>query len=75
MSIQDLLGKPPKETSSDHVADGEVGPLDDVERAALDAAIMRSLNQSAEGRTGPVEQVLSTLRARRRCRTDDPTPA
>lgn len=38
--------------------------LDDPERAALDAAISRSLDQEARGETKPVEQVLAQLRER-----------
>ncbi|MGH7820153.1 MAG: hypothetical protein ACREQ9_10290 [Candidatus Binatia bacterium] len=39
--------------------------LDQREREALNAAISRSLEQSAAGRAAPVEEILAKLQARR----------
>lgn len=55
----------PEGTVLDLVVDDEGDQLDDRERQALDAAITRSLEQSAQGRSAPVEQILDKLRARR----------
>lgn len=55
----------PEGTVLDLVVDDEGDQLDDRERQALDAAITRSLEQSAQGRSAPVEQILNKLRARR----------
>jgi hypothetical protein len=55
----------PEGTVLDLVVDDEGDQLDDLERKALDAAITRSLDQSAQGRTAPVEEILNKLRARR----------
>ncbi len=55
----------PEGTILDLVVDDEGDQLDPQDRAALDAAISRSLDQSSEGRTAPAEQILEKLRARR----------
>lgn len=55
----------PEGTVLDLVVDDEGDELDDAERAALDRAISRSLDQAHEGRTAPGEAILAKLRARR----------
>jgi hypothetical protein len=55
----------PEGTVLDLVVDDEGDQLDGKEREALNAAISRSLSQSAEGRTAAAEVILDKLRARR----------
>jgi hypothetical protein len=55
----------PEGTVLDLVVDDEGDQLDSQERAALDAAISRSLDQSASGQTAPADEILAKLRARR----------
>lgn len=55
----------PEGTVLDLVVDDEGDELDQDDREALSKAISRSLKQSAEGRTAPVEEILAKLRARR----------
>jgi hypothetical protein len=55
----------PEGTVLDLVIDDEGHQLDPREREALDAAITRSLRESAEGRTNPAEDIIRKLRERR----------
>ena len=55
----------PDGTVLDLVVDDEGDQLDDQEREALNAAISRSLSESDDGRTAPVDVILDKLRARR----------
>jgi hypothetical protein len=55
----------PDGTVLDLVVDDEGDQLDHDERDALNAAISRSLSQSNDGRTAPVDVILDKLRARR----------
>ena len=55
----------PDGTVLDLVIDDEGDQLDDLEREALNAAIARSLSESAEGHTAPAEEIINKLRARR----------
>lgn len=55
----------PEGTVLDLVVDDEGDALDAEERAALDAAITRSLKEEASGRSAPVEVILEKLRTRR----------
>ncbi len=55
----------PDGTVLDLVVDDEGDQLDDQEREVLNAAISRSLSQSDDGRTAPVDVILDKLRARR----------
>jgi hypothetical protein len=54
----------PEGTVLDLVVDDEGDQLDEKEREALNAAISRSLSQSAEGRTAAADVILEKLRAR-----------
>ena len=54
----------PEGTVLDLVIDDEGDQLDEGERAALDAAISRSLNQAEAVQTAPAEEIFETLRAR-----------
>ena len=49
----------------DLVLDDEGDDLDDEQRAALHAAIDRSLEQGRAGQTAPADVILDELRARR----------
>ena len=55
----------PEGTVLDLVIDDEGDQLDEREREALNAAISRSLRESAEGRTAPAEEIIQKLRERR----------
>jgi hypothetical protein len=55
----------PEGTVLDLVIDDEGDQLDEAERAALDAAISRSLKQAEAGQTTPAEEIIEKLRARR----------
>jgi hypothetical protein len=55
----------PDGTVLDLVIDDEGDDLDERDRQALNAAISRSLRDSAEGRTAPADEVLRKLRERR----------
>ena len=55
----------PEGTVLDLVIDDEGDEMDAEERAALHAAIARSLEQSRDGRTAPAEDILAELRSRR----------
>jgi hypothetical protein len=56
----------PEGSVLDLVMDDEGDELDMPQRKALTAAIERSLDQAARGRSAPVEQVLQALALRRR---------
>ena len=55
----------PDGTVLDLVIDDEGDQPDEHERAALNAAISRSLKESAEGRTAPADEIIRKLRERR----------
>jgi hypothetical protein len=55
----------PDGTVLDLVVDDEGDELDERDRAALHAAISRSLNEAAQGRTAPSGDILDKLRTRR----------
>lgn len=55
----------PEGTVLDLVIDDEGDQLDESERAALNAAISRSLKQAEAGQTAPAEEIIEKLRARR----------
>lgn len=55
----------PEGTVLDLVVDDEGDQLDPRERDALNAAITRSLEDAAAGRTAPAQEILDKLRARR----------
>jgi len=55
----------PEGTVLDLVVDDEGDDLDAKERAALDAALAKSLEQSKRGETRPASEVLRQLRDRR----------
>jgi hypothetical protein len=54
----------PEGTVLDLVVDDEGDELDEAERAALDAAISRSLADAAAGRVYSADEVLKSLRTR-----------
>jgi hypothetical protein len=54
----------PEGTVLDLVVDDEGDQLEAHEREALNAAISRSLDQAAQGRTTPAQEILDKLRAR-----------
>lgn len=56
----------PEGTVLDLVLDDEGDELDEEQRAALDAAISRSLAQEKAGKTAPVEELLARLRSHRK---------
>ena len=64
--IVDEATQLPNETVLDLVIDDEGDDLDDEQRRALDAAIVRSLEQAVAGQVSPADDVLARLRARRR---------
>ena len=55
----------PEGTVLDLVLDDEGDQLDDRERGALNAAISRSLQQAANGRTANADDIIRKLRERR----------
>lgn len=55
----------PEGTVLDLVIDDESDQLDQPERDALNAAVSRSLAESAEARTAPAEDIIQKLRERR----------
>lgn len=55
----------PEGTVVDLVFDDEGDDLDDEQRAALHAAIDRSLEQARSGQSAPADAILEKLRARR----------
>ncbi|MBZ0116233.1 MAG: hypothetical protein K8H88_04545 [Sandaracinaceae bacterium] len=55
----------PEGTVLDLVIDDEQDALDDSQRAALDAAITRSIEQARRGESAPSEKILTKLRSRR----------
>jgi hypothetical protein len=56
----------PEGTVLDLVVDDEGDDLDQKERAALNLAISRSLEQAQNGHSAPAHEILEKLRARRR---------
>jgi hypothetical protein len=56
----------PDGTVLDLVVDDEGDDLDPREREAINRAISRSLEQAAQGRTAPAQDILEKLRASRR---------
>lgn len=56
----------PEGTVLDLVIDDDGDDLDAADHEALRAAITRSLEQAADGRVAPADEVLAQLRARRR---------
>ena len=55
----------PEGTVLDLVIDDEGDDLDEVERAALHAALAKSMQQAESGETRPAEEILAKLSARR----------
>jgi hypothetical protein len=55
----------PEGTVLDLVLDDEGDQLDDRERSALNAAISRSLQEAADGRTANADDIIQKLRERR----------